>query len=959
MARFEQIQTNLTKGILTPRARGRIDFQGFFDAADALENVLVLPQGGAIRRPGTRFVKEVKFPERLTRVLPFEFSTTQTYIIETGDGYMRFYTNEGRLETTDVTASITNGTFATDITGWTDLSTGTGSIVHDTGNFGQMSMIDGNGISIAEQSVTITETTTDHYLSFTYRQGISPRSEKLEILIGSASGLSDLFFRTVFPGDHVIKFDPSSNATVFLRFQYTSTLTGATNIFLDNVTILDNVPVELITPYVGLELDLIKQTQSADIMFIAESEHSPRELRRLGADEFSLIFHDFMDGPYQPTNTTVDTLTASGTTGVVTITASGITAINNDQGFTGFDIGRVIRIAVTASSDTWYEIVGFTSAVIVTAIVRGGAGVTTAQTRWRLGEWHGPNDYPKVTQFHEERLWWANTDLQVATFWGSKTQDFNNHEPNALADLTVADNNAINSTIASNTVNAIHWMNSIDQGLLIGTSGSEVLISPASTTKGLAPDAVKIRVQTNRGSKGDLLPARIGRSTVFVQRSGLVIREASFDLGVEGLVAPPISVISEHLFRLKIERLAFAQDPIPLLWSITNDGKLQGFTTEPSQNVAAWHLHPIGDASAGGIKVEDGTTIPDGTDTEDQLWLVVKRTIGGTKRYIEFIETLFESETAIADAFFVDSGLTGASSGETELVTNGTFTTDLSGWTVTGTVVQVGGAAAYGPSGSEMILDQNLTTTGPNILHTLSLDTTVNAGDANQDFLVSIGTTLGASDILAVQTITGSKTGNSFTFTPGATSFFIRIRKASGTVAAATIDNVSCESSFSFLTGLGHLIGETVQILIDGATHPSRVVDSDGIVQLDSGRSGTKVHAGLKQGTNGALVGLLPFDSGTEGQTTIGKKRKPHQVIFRFDSTVGAKAGDTVAKAKEILFRKPSDPMDAAVPPFTGIKSLSISTRHERGEHKVVVFNDQPLPFHLLTAVTEYEVWES
>lgn len=95
MAVLDFIQTSLGAGELTPRLRGRLDFDRFFDGVALLQNFVVLPQGGAQRRSGTRFVAEVKDSTDFTRLIPFQFSTSQAYVIEFGDQYVRFFRDEG------------------------------------------------------------------------------------------------------------------------------------------------------------------------------------------------------------------------------------------------------------------------------------------------------------------------------------------------------------------------------------------------------------------------------------------------------------------------------------------------------------------------------------------------------------------------------------------------------------------------------------------------------------------------------------------------------------------------------------------------------------------------------------------------------------------------------------------------------------------------------------------------
>jgi hypothetical protein len=53
--------TSFTKGELSPRLRGRTDYEGYFNGCETLLNMVVLLQGGATRRPGTLFSDYTKF----------------------------------------------------------------------------------------------------------------------------------------------------------------------------------------------------------------------------------------------------------------------------------------------------------------------------------------------------------------------------------------------------------------------------------------------------------------------------------------------------------------------------------------------------------------------------------------------------------------------------------------------------------------------------------------------------------------------------------------------------------------------------------------------------------------------------------------------------------------------------------------------------------------------------------
>ena len=91
MARVAAQLSNFTAGELSPRLDGRNDLAKYSAGCAILENMVVYPHGAAARRPGTSFVAEVRDSSKSTRLIPFEFSTTQTYVMEFSDQIIRFY----------------------------------------------------------------------------------------------------------------------------------------------------------------------------------------------------------------------------------------------------------------------------------------------------------------------------------------------------------------------------------------------------------------------------------------------------------------------------------------------------------------------------------------------------------------------------------------------------------------------------------------------------------------------------------------------------------------------------------------------------------------------------------------------------------------------------------------------------------------------------------------------------
>ena len=98
MARFTSIQTNFTTGELDPLLRARVDLQAYANALEEATNVVVQPQGGIRRRPGSKYI--MALPNSSTpsagngvRLVPFEFSTSDSYMLCFTDSRMHVFKN--------------------------------------------------------------------------------------------------------------------------------------------------------------------------------------------------------------------------------------------------------------------------------------------------------------------------------------------------------------------------------------------------------------------------------------------------------------------------------------------------------------------------------------------------------------------------------------------------------------------------------------------------------------------------------------------------------------------------------------------------------------------------------------------------------------------------------------------------------------------------------------------------
>lgn len=684
MTRANPALTAFNFGEFSPRMVARVDLDQYDNACSQAENLLSYPQGGLTRRPGTRFVAEVKTSASRHALFRFQFSTTQAYMIEGGPGHFRFYRNQGQIVAENIGASITNGAFDSGITSWTDQSNGTGAISHDSTN--DRLSLDGGGSgneAIAQQEITTTTTSTEHVLKF---ETFGRANDTVTVRVGSTSGASDyLADLDVTTGTHSVSFTPTASP-FFLQFEYAGALTG---VAVDNISLIDNAAVEIGTPYASADLLQIKYTQSADVMYLFHPDYQPRKLLRRGNSDWSLVLIDFKNGPYLNENTTTTTLTLGATSGTTTVTASAITGINDDTGFQTTDVGRLIRFNDAAGNYTWMLIVARTSTTVVTATIRGpAASATTAQTDWALGLWSDTTGWPGAVAFFEERLYAAGSDTAPQRFDGSVVADFETFDP-SQADGTIVDDSAVSFTIASEEVNRIRWMSG-DRELVLGTTGAEFTAS--SSGAAITPSDIAVKRQTTHGC-ADVAPVRVDNRLLFLQRAGRKIRDFFFEFAEDSFISSDVTLFAEHITRTGVVQMAYQQEPDSVIWAVRDDGQVATLTFKPGERVTGWTRQVLGGSFGSGDAVVESVAVIPGqdaagqtfaSDDRDEVWLIVKRTIdGSTVRYVEFVEQSFEGpvredydteaawETAVLaaqeDVFCVDGGLTYDSTATTSI----------------------------------------------------------------------------------------------------------------------------------------------------------------------------------------------------------------------------------------------------------------------------------------------------
>jgi hypothetical protein len=420
---------------------------------------------------------------------------------------------------------------------------------------------------------------------------------------------------------------------------------------------------EISTPYLTAELFDIKFAQSADVMYITHPNHEVEKLSRTGHTSWTLADVDFTDGPYLDDNITTTTLNPSAhTVGTgITVVASATTGINGGSGFQSTDVGRLVRFGdgygkITAVADT----LNFTMEILE------DMGSSTASTNWSLGSFSDTTGHPTCVTFFEQRLVFAGTKDQPQTLFFSKSGDYENMNENRGG--TVADDDAIIYTIASNQVNAIRFMTAT-RTLIVGTAGGEFTVSGGGTDVAVTPTNILIKKQSNHGA-ANLDAIAAGNATLFLQRAKRKIRELAYNFDVDGYLAPDMTILSEHITEGGITQMAYQQEPNQIVWMTRDDGELIGLTYQREQQVTAWHRQIFGGSFGSGNAVCESVAALPTDDAEYQVWVIVKRTINSvTRRYVEYLNGFDFTETDNTTFNFLDS----------QLNYNGSATTTITG----------------------------------------------------------------------------------------------------------------------------------------------------------------------------------------------------------------------------------------------------------------------------------------
>ena len=642
MRLFDHFLTNFTAGELSPHMLGRTDVERYYNGCLALENFIVLPTGGVVRRPGTRFVAPVLNESNPGRLIPFVYSMDQSYMLEFGDREFRVCDDGGVVVHTP--SSVPEWASGVDYLPYNFVALG--GLVYRciAGHTSGSSDMPGSGADW--QSVWV----QDASLVFP-----SPYA------VGDLGGIkfaqsADVMYlvHPDYPPHRLSRRSPAEWAIEEMEFSRgpfldecfvpglgsvdaSVTVTGGSGKIGDVVTVTATASSPIFSALdvgrlIKVRYIVDAESKSYGVQTGSGSPWASASWEVDGEWEFRSTFsspsgklwflqfsHDSgatwrnyyaIDDRISTTiegETTADDLGGKGVMPKFRIYTDNATS----QITWNFRVKRAARNAVI-------RITGYVSPTVVTGkLLTTFGGLSKPIYTWALGAWGKVPGYPRCVTFHAGRLWFGGTYSSPNRLWASAADDFSNFD----ADSVVA-SGALDLQPMANEVNAAVWMTSRGS-LVVGTSGDEWILSGDSPSPETPP---AMRRETNFGSE-DIQAVVANGYTVFVQRGGRIIRHVQYDWSSDTYYAFDITAMSDHVCGPGVSGMAYLKGPWSSVWFNRKDGGLLGLTYMPEQKVSAWHRHDVG-----GV-VEDVACV------SDEIWLIVRRVINGqARRYIEVID---------------------------------------------------------------------------------------------------------------------------------------------------------------------------------------------------------------------------------------------------------------------------------------------------------------------------------
>ena len=290
--------------------------------------------------------------------------------------------------------------------------------------------------------------------------------------------------------------------------------------------------------------------------------------------------------------------------------------------------GKIIAVNVVSGGT------GYTDPTITVESSKG-SGATFKATVAEAG------DYPGAVSYFEQRRWFAGTIQRPNNLWATKSGT----ESDMSFSLPSQDDDRIAVRVAAREANRIRHIVPLSQLMLL-TGAAEWRVSPLNSDA-ITPSSMSVRPQSYIGAN-NVQPLVVSSIVLYAQERGGHLRECGYSYEASGYVSNDICLRAPHLFdNHNIVDLAYSKAPLPIIWSINNDGQLVAMTYVPDQQVGAFSLIETNNG-----RFRSCCVVSEGD--EDILYCVVERIITGVPHI--YIERMTEQRfTTLDHCCFMDS----------------------------------------------------------------------------------------------------------------------------------------------------------------------------------------------------------------------------------------------------------------------------------------------------------------
>jgi hypothetical protein len=261
---------------------------------------------------------------------------------------------------------------------------------------------------------------------------------------------------------------------------------------------------------------------------------------------------------------------------------------------------------------------------------------------WLQSEWSASSGYPTSVALHDGRAWWAGADK----WWGSVSDDYNNIDYDAAGEAAPIDRSIGKGPIAN-----INWLVSVDH-LLGGADTSIITALSDAIESPLTPTNFTLRRSVTNGSF-PLQACPVDQRVIYIDQSGRRVFALVYDIRLYNYTPSDLTRLNPDIGLPGFNDFAVQRQPDTRVNLVRNDGILVSLIYDADDDVMAfWKAQTKGTFEA--IAVLPGAR-------EDQVYVVVNRTIGGTtKRYLEKFARIDECQgdaiNKLADSHLVYEG---------------------------------------------------------------------------------------------------------------------------------------------------------------------------------------------------------------------------------------------------------------------------------------------------------------